>query len=35
MIKLRENDKEFLKYDLMNNNYDSELVEKKFKKSTE
>ena len=29
MMKLRQQDNEFKKYDIMNNNYDSELVEKK------
>jgi hypothetical protein len=31
MIKIRQNDSEFKKYDLMNDNYDMELVEKKQK----
>ena len=32
MMKLRQQDNEFKKYDIMNENYDSELVEKKMRK---
>lgn len=32
MMKLRQQDNEFKKYDIMNDNYDSELIEKKMKK---
>ena len=34
-MRLRENDSEFKKYDIMNENYDSELVEKKMRKGEE
>ena len=35
MMKLRQQDNEFKKYDLMNDNYDTELVEKKLRKGQE
>jgi hypothetical protein len=35
MMRLRQDDSEFKKYDLMNDNYDSELIEKKMRKGQE
>lgn len=35
MMKIREGDKEFRKYDMMNDNFDTEIIEKKFNKNKE
>ena len=34
-MRIREGENEFKKYDLMNDNYDSELVQRKMKKGEE
>lgn len=35
MMRLRQNDDEYKKYDIMNDNYDSELIEKRMRKGVE
>ena len=32
MMRLRQNDDEFRKYDVMNDNFDSQLIEKRFRR---